>query len=36
MALLNKYHLATIKPKFDTLGNVAFTALDLMFDWTAL
>tara|TARA_R100000700_G_scaffold9843_2_gene14274 strand:- start:1811 stop:2629 length:819 start_codon:yes stop_codon:yes gene_type:complete len=35
MALLNKYHLATVRPVIDTLPNVQFTADDVLFDWTA-
>ena len=29
-----RYHLATIKPEIDKVGNVAFTADDVLFDWT--
>jgi len=31
----NRFHLATIKPKINTLGNVAFAADDVLFDWTS-
>ena len=32
----SKYYLTDeIKPKIDTLGNVAFTADDVLFDWVA-
>ena len=31
----SKYHLATIKPNIDKVGNVAFDADDVLFDWTA-
>mgnify|MGYP003647896511 FL=1 len=33
--MIGKYHLATIKPNIDKVGNVAFTADDVLFDWTA-
>jgi hypothetical protein len=29
-----RYHLATIKPEIDKVGNVAFSADDVLFDWT--
>ena len=28
-----KYHLETIKPNIDILGNIAFSADDILFDW---
>ena len=31
----SRYVLATIEPKIDTLPNVAFSAKDVLFDWTA-
>lgn len=33
MALLNKYHLATVKPTIDVLPNTAWNANDVLFDW---
>ena len=33
--MIGKYHLATIKPNIDKMGNVAFTADDVLFDWTS-
>lgn len=35
MSNINKYHLVTVRPNIDTLGNVAFAADDILFDWTA-
>ena len=35
MSNINKYHLVTVRPNIDTLGNVAFSADDILFDWTA-
>ena len=32
--MIGRYHLATIKPEIDKVGNVAFTADDVLFDWT--
>ena len=31
----SKYYLAEIKPNIDKMGNVAFTADDVLFDWTS-
>jgi len=31
----SRYVLATIEPKIDTLPNTAFSAKDILFDWTA-
>lgn len=30
----SKYHVVEVKPNIDTLGNVAFAADDVLFDWT--
>ena len=32
----SKFSIVTVKPNIDVLGNVAFTATDLLFDWTPI
>ena len=36
MALLNKYHLVEVAGNVDKLGNIDFTADDVIFDWTRI
>ena len=33
MAIQSKFHLATVRPRINITGNVAYAQHDLLFDW---